>query len=147
SEWQPHSAVRGAAAPQAPVGEGGALFCAQCGRAFPASELVNLGSASVCATCKPAYLQRMSEGGQVAFGTFTYAGFWIRFVARLIDGVLLGVVGAVIQAPLQIAAMRVPQPGQDPLAVLPAMLGVIAISSLINMAIAISYEAYFLSTR
>src|SRR4051812_7760 len=55
-------------------------FCSECGRPFSTDQLLNLGTASVCAQCKPVYLQRVREGGQ-AIGARRYAGFWIRFVA------------------------------------------------------------------
>lgn len=53
-----------------PVGEAGAPpelaahapRCAECQKEFPASDLVELFGRSVCAGCKPAYLQRLSEG-------------------------------------------------------------------------------------
>jgi len=41
----------------------------------------------------------MREGGQ-AIGVRRYAGFWIRFVAFVIDVILLGVVGAIVNIPL-----------------------------------------------
>src|ERR1700729_1753106 len=34
-------------------------YCAECGRSFPASELVAIGPALLCATCKPIHLQRL----------------------------------------------------------------------------------------
>lgn len=141
AEWRPHSAVRGTitAAPP-PLNGGGALRCAECGRAFSPDDLVVIGSATVCAVCKPAYLQRLREHG-VAAAPVRYAGFWIRFVARLIDNVLLGIVGAVIQLPLNLAALDPAVGSQDPRAVLPALFGAIAISSGINLVIAATYEA------
>src|SRR6266403_1923603 len=102
ANWQPHGTVRGVRPPppmpEAPAGAP-TMFCSECGRPFPSSQLVMLGSASVCAQCKPIYMQRMREGGK-AIGARLYGGVWIRFVARLIDGVLLGVVGFIIRMPL-----------------------------------------------
>jgi uncharacterized RDD family membrane protein YckC len=169
--WQAHASVRGAraAAPMpgasfasvaaapvasaaaAPAGE--SRFCSECGRPFPSGELVSIGSATVCAYCKPVFMQRMREGGQ-AIGVRRYAGFWIRFVARLIDGVLLIIVSTIISIPLTLvmggAAITGFGPGSNPaaaVAALPAIFAAIAIRSLINMAIAVTYEAYFVSTR
>src|SRR5579871_1166939 len=101
ANWQPHSAVRGPkpappmpAVPMTPAAAvpigAGSSFCSECGRPFAAHQLVPIGGASVCAQCKPIYLQRMQEGGQ-AIGARRYAGFWIRFVAVLIDSVILGI--------------------------------------------------------
>jgi uncharacterized RDD family membrane protein YckC len=168
--WQPHSAVRGAraAAPMpsaAPMGSYPAAaaaataapmaesrFCSECGRPFPASELVSIGSATVCAQCKPIFMQRMREGGQ-AIGQRRYAGFWIRFVARLIDGVLLFIVSLIISIPLTLvmggAAIGIGG-SRDPaaaLAALPAILALAGLRALIQIAIGVTYEAYFVSTR
>ncbi len=170
--WQAHASVRGAraAAPMpgasfapvaaaapvasasaAPMGE--SRFCSECGRPFPSSELVSIGSATVCAYCKPVFMQRMREGGQ-AIGVRRYAGFWIRFVARVIDAVLLIIVSTIITIPLTLimggAAITGFGAGNNPaaaVAALPALFAAIAVRSLINMAIAVTYEAYFVSTR
>src|SRR5277367_1831906 len=100
--WQPHSAVRGPKPvppmPAVPIAADSS-FCSECGRPFPSNQLVPIGNASVCAQCKPIYLQRVQEGGQ-AIGARRYAGFWIRFVAVVIDAVILGVVISIINIPL-----------------------------------------------
>jgi uncharacterized RDD family membrane protein YckC len=69
------------------------LACSQCGRTFADSELVQIAGTWVCADCKPAFLSRV-----MAFGTagtsplgWRYAGFWVRFGARFIDGLVLTV--------------------------------------------------------
>ena len=77
-------------------------FCSECGRPSPAHEMVTIGAATICAQCKPLYMQRVREGGQ-PIGVRRYAGFWIRFVARLIDGIILAVVGFIINLPIQMA--------------------------------------------
>lgn len=46
--------------------------CVECGRTFPASELIRINHSQVCAGCKPAFLQRLSEG--VALPSST--GLW-----------------------------------------------------------------------
>ncbi len=72
-------------------------FCTSCGNGFPASELAMFGDSAVCAACKPAYVQRLRQGmDTTAPRTFEYAGFWIRFVAALIDGVVLELVQYVV---------------------------------------------------
>lgn len=148
--WQPHSAVRGARppapAPLPPVPAAAADhgFCSECGRPFPASQLVNLGSAAVCATCKPVYLQRVREGGQ-AIGARRYAGFWIRFVAFIIDGIIIGIVNAILTIPLRMTSILTLS--SDAAGALSAGLGMLGFSLLISMALAVAYNAYFLSTK
>lgn len=151
ANWQPHSAVRGPAKPipipaaAVPIAAE-TRFCSECGRPYPAHEMVTIGTATVCAQCKPLYMQRVREGGQ-PIGVRRYAGFWIRFVARIIDGIILAVVGFIINLPIQMAlglgAARI----GDPTAALPMMLGTIGISLAINIVLNAAYEIYFLSTR
>lgn len=156
ANWQPHSAVRGPAKPQPiPAGATAAAetrFCSECGRPFPVNELVSIGSATVCAQCKPAFMQRVREGGQ-AIGARHYAGFWIRFVAIIIDAIILGVVGFIVGLPIRmvlgVSAISMSQT-RDPaaaLGMLPAMMGMIGVSIFINLVVGISYDVYFVSQK
>ena len=49
----------------------------------------------VCAECKPRFFQRVKEGA-VLPGTMVYGGFWIRFVAKVVDGIIVGVVNQLL---------------------------------------------------
>jgi len=165
--WQKHAAVRGgsgnatavpppppataSATGSAPVPASDSRYCAECGRPFPASQLTSYGDVSVCSQCQPAYTQRVQ--GTHPGTTRHFAGFWIRFVAIIIDAIILGVVSAIIRIPLGLAMGGVglslgrnPDPSQV-LAALPAILSLAGISFLIQLAISLSYEVYFLSTR
>lgn len=63
--------------------------CISCEQLFPKEECLELSdSRLVCAICKPKVIQQMKEGVTVA-GHFTYAGFWKRFAAKLIDNIIL----------------------------------------------------------
>src|SRR5690348_11688622 len=44
------------------AGEGSRLFCVECGNPFAQDDMVRLAEAWVCASCKPIFLQRLSEG-------------------------------------------------------------------------------------
>ena len=95
SEWQPYGGVRnklGAAVPALPqFPSKPALRCSECLREFPQDELIRYQESWICTTCKPIFFQRLREGVP-APGTLNYAGFWIRFGAKIIDGVILWVV-------------------------------------------------------
>jgi len=118
-----------------PAVAGNILYCSQCGQAKPAQELANFGNTLVCAVCKPAYAQRLSEG-QAAVKSFRYAGFWIRFVAVLIDGLITGFASAAVQAIL-IPAVALGQPSAGRAT---AYLG---IAYLASITIACAYESLF----
>jgi hypothetical protein len=60
ANWQPLSTVRAVAA--APTTGAVTATCAECGQVFSVSNLIQLGGVSICARCKPIYLQKMSEG-------------------------------------------------------------------------------------
>jgi len=95
SEWATYGAVVQAAG--RPAAPGASFPCAECGRVFPAGEMVPYGDLHVCAACKPVFFQRIKEGAPLP-GTVVYGGFWIRFAAKFLDGIILGVVGGVIVA-------------------------------------------------
>jgi uncharacterized RDD family membrane protein YckC len=83
-----------------------------------------------------------------------YAGFWIRFLARIIDGIILGVINAIVRLPLMlmfgIGSMSMRGLGRDSGAGLifaPAMIGMLGISMLIGLALGVAYEVYFLSSN
>lgn len=148
--WATHRAARGptpaATAVPPPLNE--MRYCAECGRPFGLDRLVFIGAAPICAACKPIFLQRVREGGQT-LGALHYAGFWIRLVALMIDGILLAVVANLIEIPLALRFIP-PPPSADPavaLRQLSASLGLIGIQTLISLAIACAYETYFVSTR
>lgn len=154
ANWQPHSAVRGPAKPlpipaAVPIASE-TRFCSECGRPYPAHEMVTIGTATVCAQCKPLYMQRVREGGQ-PLGVRRYAGFWIRFVARIIDGIILGIVSLIVNLPIQavfgLSAARIGSSGGDLATAMPMLLGTIGISLAVNIIIQGAYEIYFLSSR
>src|SRR5689334_4890268 len=66
------------------------LACSQCGRSLAPSELVHIAGSWVCASCKPAFLSRVMASG-ASPSALRYGGFWIRFGARMLDGIILGV--------------------------------------------------------
>lgn len=95
--WQPLGEVASQLT-AAPGGEGRPApgvrdFCSQCGRQFSTDDMISYESVWVCADCKELFFQRIGEGGPVAPAgdAFTYAGFWIRFAAVMIDGIILWV--------------------------------------------------------
>lgn len=88
-----------AAAPAAgfasPLPEGQAR-CAECGQVFVTEDMIRHGNLHVCAACKPLFLQKLREGVSLPTGRLNYAGFWIRFAAVFVDGILLFAVNLVI---------------------------------------------------
>jgi uncharacterized RDD family membrane protein YckC len=105
ANWQPYSTVAGPATSDVPPvftstptsAPAGAneVVCHECGTIVPKENAIQYGSIWVCANCKPMFVQKLREGARVpivAAGQLDYAGFWIRFGAKLIDNLILGVV-------------------------------------------------------
>ena len=61
--------------------------CGRCGNTVAANMTVQLGGKTICVSCKSDYAREMAGARPV--GAFRYAGFWIRFAAVFIDGLIL----------------------------------------------------------
>jgi len=111
-DWAPYGTTGGvssASAGTATAAYGGgdtrraAIRCVECGRSFASDEVIEYQGAYVCATCKPIFVQRIREGGSLA-GEFDYGGFWIRFLAKIIDGLVMTVANFVLTLPFGLVA-------------------------------------------
>jgi uncharacterized RDD family membrane protein YckC len=138
ASWQRHAAVRSPSSGSPPPPP-----------SSPAPAIDPQPSYAQASYSQPAYPQ----GSQVPGTARHFGGFWIRFVAIIIDAIILGVVSAIIRIPLGLAIGGVglglgrnPDPSQV-LAALPAIMSLAGMSFLIQLAISLSYEVYFLSTR
>ena len=137
-------------APEAP--EQQVRFCSQCGKPYAPGDLLQIGNVTFCAACKDVMMQRLREGalpGGLAFQGRQYGGFWIRFAAVLIDSLVLGVVGAIIDIPfnLMMGGMMMTQGTRDPMAFLGPFMGFFSIMVVISMAIALAYESWFVVNK
>jgi uncharacterized RDD family membrane protein YckC len=121
------------------------LFCAECGHPTPADELARFGTVLVCPNCKERYAQKLREGVTPA-RAMVYGGFWIRFVAYIIDAIILVVVGSVVRLVFATSLLTVVPvgtggaPGPEFFGRLFAAIG---LAGLINMALAATYEGLF----
>jgi uncharacterized RDD family membrane protein YckC len=113
-------------------------YCSECGQPRPAGELARFGDRLICPDCKSTYVQKLREGvGTVP--AMAYGGFWIRFVASLIDGIIVLVADGIAQYFI-LGSMTTVMPGPGAAA---AALSRVGASSLIGMAIGCTYEAWF----
>ncbi len=97
SDWQEYDEVRD---PDAEIelktkitGASGESRCSECAKVFPRDDMIRYGDSWVCASCKPAFFQKLKEGINVG-SKMEYAGFWIRLGAKIIDGIILGVINS-----------------------------------------------------
>lgn len=133
--WQPFGGMAGASA--AGVAVAGSLACYECGRPFHAEDMVHYAGSWVCAACKPVFFQRLGENGGMA-QAMEYGGFWLRALAKLVDGILLSEANAILAAVIELT--RKPPPDRSVEWDALIMLGVL---TLIQVVVAAAYETWF----
>jgi uncharacterized RDD family membrane protein YckC len=158
--WQAHSVARGLRPPAPPpppvapnpippaaaAAVGG--FCSECGRSFPASSLATIGTAAVCPDCKPFYLRRIQAGGAqpIPAPAVRYAGFWIRFLAIIIDGFIIGAINFVLTMPFRMTTMfHIMNGVENTPGALATVFGMLGLSIVIGVVLVLAYNAYFVS--
>ena len=109
-------------------------YCSQCGQPSPLDQLARFGDTLVCPNCKNTYVQKIREGVAPFRPAFVYGGFWIRFVASFIDGIIVGVTSSAVELLLlgsvsrPFTGMREPLPPDQALAAFGAVMGTLALS-------------------
>lgn len=90
--YAPAPTVVVAPPPQAGRSHGGTVaVCSQCRRELCTSSMANYQGRWICPDCQPGFIQMISQrsDSRRACAEMAYAGFWIRFVASFIDGLIL----------------------------------------------------------
>jgi uncharacterized RDD family membrane protein YckC len=132
--------------PAAPVGTPPveSSVCSQCGRSFPKDQVVRFDNQVICAACKPIFVQRLREGVTMP-GVLKYAGFWIRFGAKIIDGLIMVAAQYAILIPLGIMVYsnfaNVPEDSEDMLS--SGSLLLLGVQQLIGILIPAVYNTFF----
>jgi uncharacterized RDD family membrane protein YckC len=145
ADWQSLETLRAELAAAAPATVGAEdeateamAICPHCHRRVERSSLILVaGQPACCALCKDEYVQRQVEGvplAAAAAGHWEYAGFWIRFVAYFIDGILLNVVTFGLGF---VFGLLISTAGPD------ATLALTLTLQAISLGIAVSYFVYF----
>lgn len=88
--WKSYRAARQEIPAAPPAAGPGLVTCAISGRQVPSDSAIPIDGAWVSAEFKEQALQRIREGIPLG-ATKRYAGFWIRFVAIFIDGIVLNI--------------------------------------------------------
>ncbi len=116
------------------IGASPEAVCAECGNLFPTQDMIRHGEAYICANCKPVFMQKLAEGAPISIGELNYAGFWTRFAAVFLDGLILFAVNFCINLVMGLSMAQAA--GVQPRGAIAFQLVLIAI----NMTIGISYE-------
>lgn len=113
--------------------------CARCGEAFCPDCLVTLGGQPFCAACKTEQLLDVQSG--VDRLRLAYGGFWQRFGAQVLDGLIYGIPAYAIFMAVMMYAVQLMQknPSDPPLLLLAGYIPFYAFPIL--------YEALMLSMK
>lgn len=98
-QWVSYGAIGGEVATGSDGALGGDYQCVECGSFFAGDEVIDYDGLYVCGGCKGTFFQRLREGGALQ-GAYEYVGFWIRLVAKFLDGIIVAVVSMVFNIPL-----------------------------------------------
>ena len=122
------------------------LYCGECGRPTPADELANFGALKVCPACKNNYAQKLREG-VAAPVSFRYAGFWLRVVALIIDGIIINLVSGIAQFALfgSFASAGAFSPEMSPELMFTRLAGQIGLAVALSTVMNACYEAFFVA--
>ena len=115
-------------------GDSPLVVCSSCNRTFPEDEVIQYQGSYICAACKPIFQQQLREGASFDSG-WEYGGFWIRFVARVIDSMLMALI---VFVPAFIIAML--SMGSNP----DAFSTLYGLSQVWSWVIAIGYDTFFI---
>ncbi len=139
ANWQPYQTAKaggaaGGAAPAA-VLTGNEVVCAECGGIFKAEDTIQHGNIRVCANCKPILMQKLAEGAPLNTGAMNYAGFWTRFAAVFLDGLILWVINTALNLAAGMGVFQTNRGQPSPL---------IFVVFFFEIAIALSYETFMI---
>ncbi len=136
SDWLALEEVRARSTATDTSSAGPLIWCDLCGRQVGQDETLVLQGKRVCSQCKPIAVERVREGiPLVASSSLPYAGFWIRFAAKFIDGIILWVFNQGVLAVMGLGAFQThtrPDPEQAITIMLFANLVMIAVGCTYN---------------
>lgn len=139
--WQPLSELLDSQEPTGPQKR-----CERCSRMYPERWIARWGGAEVCAYCKPRHVAELREGAAILLGKGEFAGFGVRFVARMVDGVILSVVNMGLQVPMFVLLASAGQ-GAKPDQMGATFLWIYGLTVLAQLVVQGVYEVWFLMKK
>ena len=112
--------------------------CSECGNLFAQDDMIRYQNVWVCANCKPIFVQKLKEGAALSTEVI-FAGFWERFAAKFLDGLIQGVVNAVFSFALGITLAALAGRGRED----GVSTAITVLAQLLKLAIAAAYTTFF----
>jgi len=149
ANWQAYSTVAPAAAAASGDAAGGTgeetEICAVSGQRYPKSQMIQYEGKWISAEHRDEFFQRLREGVTLP-GHFVYGGFWRRFLAKFVDGIILWVCSAgfnMLLALIFFHSANFLRPDMRGVQ-LPALFAYQGLSMLIGIAIGLTYAIFFI---
>ncbi len=120
------------------TGNSSEAVCSECGKIFSRDEMIQHGGASICANCKPVFMQKLSEGAPMQTGALNYARILTRFAAAVVDGLLLFIINFCLGLIVGLSAAQAI--GMEPQGAMKMQIGLI----IVQTAIGIGYEVFMI---
>lgn len=99
ADWQPYASVApeitAQATGQVPAWPGESVACPSCGSRVARRDLISAGGQTLCPLCRDRFVQEVREG-LAHTGGWEFATIWHRFLADVVDALLLGAVSVVL---------------------------------------------------
>jgi uncharacterized RDD family membrane protein YckC len=116
--------------------------CSQCGRSFPRDQVVTFDDQVICAACKPLFVQKLREGATLP-SMLEYGGFWIRFVAKFIDNIIMAIIqwAVLIPTSMMVAPSMVQNAEQFPTSGFFALMG---FQVVLGISLPAAYSTFFI---
>jgi uncharacterized RDD family membrane protein YckC len=125
------------------------VHCHECNRTVDKESAIHYRDLSICPRCKISFFQKVCEG-LASEEAVHYCGFWIRFCAKMLDGLILMAVTLPLSVVNQVIFFRFyPITGQDRMASfedttnLGTFLTIQAAFVLVSLILGFAYEVYF----
>jgi uncharacterized RDD family membrane protein YckC len=140
TEWKPFGEIFNRAS----------VRCYECERQVDKEPVIRYRELHICPRCKAGFFQKVCEGLAIEEAA-QYCGFWIRFCARMLDGLFLSIVTVPLSVINQVIIFRfypIPGPGAgmgqfENTNLLGPFLSIQAAFVLAGLIIALAYEVYF----
>jgi uncharacterized RDD family membrane protein YckC len=147
-DWQPYATVASATAEpvsSAPIAPAGSAFCSQCGEVSALGGMIVYQEQLICVNCREVFFHRLHEGTHIS--KMLYAGFWTRFAAKFLDGIILNVICQVLAfGVLGLESFDATTINYENLDSVIALFRAMMVFSLLATSIQLSYSVFFVGT-
>jgi len=114
-------------------------ICSQCGDVYDLRKLANYKGNKVCSLCAPSLLEQVGQSAD----RMQHAGFWVRFMAKMLDGLILLIPLAALNISIALMVPDMDISGNFSGDFTPASIAGLVLFYLLQVAIPMCYSTFF----